>query len=417
MSSLELLFRDPLLLSTHEWPATERLKGILVTLAIFLTFGLLPFLWAEVHSVPSIVWTATSTALMSGAVLACRVHEKAEPRTLALAAIFFGLYFLGSLFSFLFVTQEHSERADTFLAHCVLMILGAIYFGFGVATGSRPSTLGFILAYLGIAGYAILASESFSVHELAERYNADQLAIGYQQMGDALTISSLIIMSQIRRVSFVYVVALATIVLLFVVPSRSSAVFGSVAVLAYCMLISTPRVRVLIVVVSVLAAVSWRAVIVQGVSQKLEGSRHETLLTPEEDTSYTERMAVLDGGLDSIWEHPIAGYFGFQLDRFGNAGLYLHNFLDIWAQGGLLPFLAFVGLWVFIIRQWYLLYRHDREAALRTTALLFFAALSWGFARSPGSAMLFFCLGYFAAVLLRSFGAASHERVATQRPN
>jgi len=109
------------------------------------------------------------------------------------------------------------------------------------------------------------------------------------------------------------------------------------------------------------------------------------------------RESAFDAGLQAIIDNPLFGRFEFQLEAFGDDGLYIHSALDIWAQAGVLPFLAFmVGMLLIAYRILSMLLRNP-DAALKVLPLFFFAVASWSLARYPWAYQLFFAVAFALA--------------------
>jgi O-antigen ligase len=380
----------------------ERFKSVSQHSATIVSLGLLTFLWAEVRDVSSIIWTSLAAALMIAAVIANRGDQMDDRRVTKAFLLYFALYSAGMIFSYLFVSPFHVDRLPVLGDRFSAILLALIFYAFGVISSSPKSWPGFAIALAATTLYIVQSRGDFAVQELYRRYEEDEVNIGYQQLGDSLAICSLVLIGYFRQRSFVYCISALTIVLLFIVPSRSAAVFGSLALLLACLLVSTPKVRIALIALTLVAAVSARVWIVYNVTETLEGTRHETLLTKEEDSSNQERMEILEDGFKSIAANPIFGYFGFELDQTRERGRYIHNFLDVWAQAGILPWLALLLFWALIGRQWYFMYRDDRARAYRSLPFLMFALFSWLFSRSMTYPVLYFCVGYFSSVLAES---------------
>ncbi len=383
----------------------ERLIGLVVNAAALIALGLLPFLWAEVTAVPSPVWTGAALALMLLAAVVTKARHVADQRIALFMAIVLLLYAAGTCFNYAFVTAYHPRRLDLLIQNTSILILAFAFFAFGITSGNRETLLGFVLAYLAVATYTLTSSENFTTAELYKRYETMGIIVAYQQLGDSLVICTLMIMARFRHPVAVYVLAALTIPILFVIPSRSAAVIGSFSLIVACLMVSNLRARMYIVAIALIFAVTARVAIMTNISETLEGTRHSTLLTPDEDHSNEERKKIIGAGLNSIRENPVFGYFGFELDAFQGTGFYIHNVLDIWAQAGFLAFLMFLMYWTFVFRQWFLVSKINRSVSAATFPLLVFAALSWLVSRQPAFAPLYFCLGYACG----SFARATRE--------
>lgn len=397
---LQSILRGPAFWSPSHWNLKTASMAAVFDGAALLSFGLLTYLWAEVRSVPSIFWTASSAILMLFAAILGKAHLATERRAALFAAAFLAAYFLGSGLSYVFVSTPHNALTDLFIQNTILLLYASVYFMFGAVAGRKQLFVGFLLSYLFLAAYAIASREGFAAEELAKELEADRVAINYQQMGDSLVICALMIIALLRQKVAVFGVAILTIALLVIIPSRSALVFGATTLVLCMLLVASPRARILIIIVGLITVITTRYLILSNLSETFEGTRHSQLLTLQEDQSNAERIKILDKGWHQLAEHPFFGNFGFQLEAFNDSGMYIHNALDIWVQADLLPFLLFIALWVFLFRQWYLTTAGNRELRNQTLPMLVFPALSWLFSRHVAYVPLYFCVGYFSACLL-----------------
>jgi O-antigen ligase len=132
----------------------------------------------------------------------------------------------------------------------------------------------------------------------------------------------------------------------------------------------------------------------------------------QEDTAWTGRIFALQLGLADIASNPILGSFGSHFDLTGEDGSYIHNYLEMWRQFGILPFALFVALLATAIA--HLLNRREDQDGSR----LYFLALFGGpillqvvFSRSYGYPHVFFILGFVAFSI-----AASARRTSMLKP-
>lgn len=85
--------------------------------------------------------------------------------------------------------------------------------------------------------------------------------------------------------------------------------------------------------------------------QKLPISNHRVfaLISGKKDTSKSERIKQIYRGFDSIKRHWFWGEFAGQLKWRNNIGDYMHNYLSIYRQFGLLPFIGFLYIYILLI--------------------------------------------------------------------
>lgn len=386
-----------------------RVASASLWMAAILAFGLMPFLWAEVRSVPSQTWTGLGILLMAIAAVTNRADKLDDRRITTVFVIFMCLYGAGMLFNYLFLAPAHEDRFAVLTYNLTMLVLASVFYAFGVVATSPRAWPGFAIALAIVSVYVMQHRAEFALDELYRRFEADQVNIGYQQIGDTLLMGSLVLIARFRRLQVVYPLSVFVVVLLFIIPSRSAAVFGAISLLVAAMLVSTLRVRIVIGSLALLSAIGARVWIAYQLEAQFQGTRHETLLTVQEDSSNQARMDMLDKGIDSILQNPIFGRVGYELDSFNERGSYIHNLLDVWGQAGLLPFLALLVLLVLIGRQWGFMFKFDREAAYRCLPFLVFGLLSWVIARSMHYPQTFFVLGFFSATLAASLAAPQAE--------
>jgi len=145
------------------------------------------------------------------------------------------------------------------------------------------------------------------------------------------------------------------------------------------------------------------------------------LASPLLNTSWRARNVALQAGLDDIRLHPLLGSFGSHVDRFGSIGMYIHNYLEIWRQFGLVPFAAFTLL----------LYRtlsvplSSRNLSVRTRMFPLLAVplvAQIALSRSYGYSYVFFLFGITSAILVavrgaKGGGASAKGRASLNRPS
>ena len=125
------------------------------------------------------------------------------------------------------------------------------------------------------------------------------------------------------------------------------------------------------------------------------------LVSPVLNTSWRARNIALQGGLEDIAQHPLLGSFGSHVERFGDSGMYIHNYLEIWRQFGLLPFGAFLVLLVIaLIAPIITRSSYARMAAVPLFAVPLLSQIT--FSRSYGYSYIFFIFGIAAALLMES---------------
>lgn len=123
-----------------------------------------------------------------------------------------------------------------------------------------------------------------------------------------------------------------------------------------------------------------------------------------EDASLLERQEFQQSALQTIRAHPLMGEFGYDFINNGYVGGFAHSALDLWAQYGLLNFLAFVAM-ICLLPVWRALsalaQAQPGQAHARYVPLLVFLILQFSLFRHPESVVLFFGIGALAALVER----------------
>ena len=117
----------------------------------------------------------------------------------------------------------------------------------------------------------------------------------------------------------------------------------------------------------------------------------DLVINPEEDLSFVGRTFFLRLGLEIIHEKPFTGEYLYQnrlwahkFDAKGTGG-YIHNFLSVWAEFGLLSFLLFLAILAtlifyrnrFVVKDSYEKQLFIYWSVFYITQVLFFKAYSW----------------------------------------
>ena len=375
--------------------------GALLAAAVVYQFALMPILWNESRGVPPIVWTTLSAGLMGATVLALRDRPGPPAGITPWVLAFVVAYPVACALSYLLTEDGHPLRPVGLAHNAVLMALSATFYFVGAAVGRHAPVRSIAAAVVATAAYVVAGRDALTLDAMYLRFEEEGRSFPYQYIGDAFAIGTLLLVARRRFDAVSLLLAAAAVSVMFAIPSRSSALFGSAALLVWVFAAAPPRWRAALAAMALAAAASTHG---GDLEPLFEGTRFEPLFT-DRDTSAEARHEFLVHGLETIARYPFTGRWASEIDRFGMPGTYVHNALDVWAQGGIVPMLLLAALWLRALALWIHLLRHDRDAALRSLPLLVFTLLSWLFARNVGNAILFFGLGYFEALRSRA-GAA-----------
>ncbi|MDO4905410.1 MAG: hypothetical protein Q4A16_07670 [Lautropia sp.] len=383
---------------TNPQPVSQ-VTSWLLTAAVGFYFGLLPILWQET-SIPSMVWTGAAAGLLWLASIAAR-HNSISIRNVTTCAVLFCLlYPVFGAISYLVWGQSSNEREALLLQTVPIMMLGLALYLTGAATRCNRIYGALWASWVIIICYIALNFRNLDPRSMYEATLETGTRLNYQQMGDAFAICCVILAPRIRQFFWQWLFIGISIGVMFIIPSRSAAFFGSVALLSIPVLFGGMFTRVMLIGLGLFALFGYESGMF---AQWFEGSRFESALTPDaEDGSWSMRQEIMDHGMALLISKPFTGEWGFQLGDLKFAGYYIHNALDVWAQAGLLPFLLFMGIWVYMsiallngLSRW-------PRLAKEVIPVLIFAALSWSLSRNIGFVALFFCMGFASATLAQA---------------
>lgn len=368
----------------------------LVTVAGFYSLAGLPIAWGELTDVPSRTWTGTQYALMGAAIIlgVRRVRYTDGPAQLfVLWLVSFPVF---ATLSYLIVESMAGGRDDVLSQTYFVITLGMTEFAFGLVMAAHLGIRPFIASLVTLAIYVSIRQERFTVKGWWETFESLEVLTNYQFAGDAIATSALIALCFVRsRVLYLIIVAVA-VYGLFIVSSRSAAAIGWGSLALGVLRFSGSAVTTVGLALLIPALGAWAFLDLETVFAE---TRFDFLFTGETDPSASARDDSLQAGLDVIREHPITGFFAFELDRFGIAGLYVHNALDVWVQAGFLSFMLFLVACTAVLLRWVGIWRMDAERAYRLLPLMVFVFGSWALARVPYAGVVMTGFGFLVGCL------------------
>jgi len=195
----------------------------------------------------------------------------------------------------------------------------------------------------------------------------------YLFLGDSFAVLSLLVLSVLRleisRVLFTFISS----ALLFMFHSRTS-------FYAYCfvmlMYLAISRSRQIYIYTTLVLSSFSIFIYSFGLFDFVSDSRIISSLGAAKDDSLTERKQQFEQGIVALKENLILGDYAGQVRDFADFGAYMHNYLSLWRQFGLIPFLLFSILMCLNLR---LIFLYIREALnIRRTHpdVIFFILLS-----------------------------------------
>ncbi|MFT4101382.1 MAG: O-antigen ligase family protein [Burkholderiaceae bacterium] len=385
---------------------------MLLAACIAYVLGGMPVLWNLAPQVAPIVFSGIGVAALVVCAALTRPWLRVDRSLLIAIIAYLALYIVGTYLSYALTGVKTAERWALLSTNTMVLGVGAFYFLAGGALGAERRwaiPAGLIVAYAIVALYVFTHWDVLTSADLIYRMRVEGDVYDYQQIGDSFALSALALMAlwrlrsrRISRRSMVLAVGFValSIVVLFVNPSRSAAFLGAFCLLLALVLSARGWWRVGLIV----ALLAGGAIVaMQPVSDVAEGSRFEALVDdPTTDKSVEGREEILEQGWNAISEHPFIGEWAFELERMGRSGLYIHNALDIWAQAGVAPFIAFLVVWGVVIRKLLKGWRASPRRYGAALPLVAFALLSWVVSRNAAYVLPFVGLGFFAAIIVRA---------------
>lgn len=182
-----------------------------------------------------------------------------------------------------------------------------------------------------------------SLHALGE----DSKGI-YLFLGDSFALWSLLVLSFFQNNPIKSIlVTIVSILALFSFNSRTS-LYSFILVLPMTILFTKNSIKyflILFISVFLLLVVNFN------ISIELN-QRMLAFINIQNDTSFIARSKLLNEGLDGLKKNWFLGDYAGQLS-YGGLGAYMHNYLSLWRQFGLIPFLIFcVLLFISIVKLW-----------------------------------------------------------------
>ena len=197
----------------------------------------------------------------------------------------------------------------------------------------------FILMSLTIISYS--GSGQF---RLNEGNDIEGLA-SYQAFARSLLIIAYICFVYQKKAMLRNLIALLTLIALFVNGARSELFFFICSIFLFTLFTYkrnyTLILSALILTIILLFKLDYFV-------QSFESNRTFDLLNLSNSTSYQGRKELGANAWQVIQDQPLLGQYGYYVDEFGIGG-YAHNILSAWADFGILGFLLFLGVSIYIL--------------------------------------------------------------------
>lgn len=218
----------------------------------------------------------------------------------------------------------------------------------------------------------------------------------YLFLGDSFALWSILAVSSVRPFSYRVVVILITAVALFVLSSRTSlyAFLVSIFLIMTQLVVGKKNASMRLLFIVGTFGIALTLVANQFGADDILDGRMFQFLTAGEDSSWDFRDWQLEAGIEHIKESPFFGAYGSQVRLLGRIGDYIHNFLEIWRQFGLIPFSIIFVLGVALLISTVKSIRFEMEDfAIFYSGVVVFVLVEVVFSRSWGTPYIFLALG------------------------
>jgi len=225
--------------------------------------------------------------------------------------------------------------------------------------------------------------------------------LDYLFVGDAFAIWSIFCVSYLKKHSNIYILTFFILLSSFFIGSRAAFFFLFVGFTVYFH-IEMKNKLLLAFMVTVFFIVIILFILIDDIS--LLDNRMLSLLLLE-DASLDARSEIFRNSMESFKTHWFQGKFAAPVLDFNNFGSYIHNFLSLWHQFGLIPFLISVYLFIVLVRDVLMSVSSNlnKDPRLGTsviflTILSIFLLLEIILARSYAYPYIWLCIGFLASL-------------------
>jgi len=218
-------------------------------------------------------------------------------------------------------------------------------------------------------------------------------------ISDTVALLLFIIISRAKNINIKILIILSGAFLIYLSGSRATLVFFIVSALIVLTIKILPlSIKEKLVFVAVLIILLYISIINIGLVE-LPAQYSEThrfrfnLYGILNDQSYIERGILLGTGLRELEEHWFLGRYMSEVIE-GRPGTYIHNWLSFWSAFGLVPFLFFIFMIIFVMYRISILFINDLNSPIKEFLFLcsIFMIMSICFARAYTYHFIWFIL-------------------------
>ena len=195
---------------------------------------------------------------------------------------------------------------------------------------------------IGLGYFALMAVTLYALG--GREYFSEQGSVNYLRVSEGVAYSGLFFIATSKKyfVSLL-LISLCSISLWFSI-SRSS-FFLFLIVASLIILINSKNKYINIILLSSVAIYLYYVAysLYTNISNIHQYKIIRFIFQPSTDSSLVARLYFFREGIEAISANPLFGKYGWQTERLGRFGAYIHNVMSFWAQFGLYPFLSVVA--------------------------------------------------------------------------
>lgn len=390
-----------------------QLKFTRADLAVMLFVASLPFKFIYTYfvargilpAIQGLVGLLTYGLLMSLVVLTPRDFKVWRCRFTVVALVMLA-YVLIMIFFYRFASQiiDPETDRDIFIYHATNVLSSLTFLLLGIHLTSHVRLPRVALLSAMAVGFVVLANTNISTLTLTMPNNEDLAGI-YLFLGDTFAMIAIIALSYLHRGLIIIMGTVVSTFVLFFIGSRTSlyAFVPAAGMLFVFLLNHNLRLRSERLLFSSLLSLIIAVCLVSPlVFIDLTNNRMLSFLVTSTDTSWEFRQWQMDEGLAVIRQHPLSGEYASDYYLRGRNGDYIHSYLEIWRQFGILPFALFLVALGGAVRALWRARGQAHDPAWRAAVVLMvFSGIEVAFSRTWGTPHIFAAIGMAATFCAR----------------
>jgi len=188
--------------------------------------------------------------------------------------------------------------------------------------------------------FAVITNTDFSLFRLDFGRFIGGHAV-YLVLGDMLAMVGFYYIVKSKNLKSVYFMFLIFLVCLFLIYSRTSLYFYCLTASLYLLWLNP---KIFFIFISILCISTTLILNILNLNLSLFGygiNRMFFIFSSAQDSSANQRVDIMNSQMGLLYNNWYIGDFGGQVSLYGKWGAYMHNFISIWRQFGLLTFMLY----------------------------------------------------------------------------